>query len=119
MPDELTENLMDADAPCACGSDDHIERTNCFFCGYLCGFNATVRDGRVIDLAPDPTRYPYDPKVLKGCRRWRMNLDVLDHPDRINYPLKRKGERGANEWERVSWDEALDGIADKLSELRD
>ena len=119
MPDALTENMMAADAPCACDGGDHIERTNCFFCGYLCGFSATVRDGQVIDLKPDPTRYPYDPKVLAGCRRWRMNLDVLDHPDRINYPLRRAGERGANEWERISWDEALDDIANKLSGLRE
>ena len=29
-----------------------------------------------------------------------MNLDVLDDPNRINWPLRRKGERGSNEWER-------------------
>lgn len=96
-----------------------IKPTNCHFCGYLCAFNATVEDGRVVDLEPDPTRYPYDPTILAGCRRWRMNLDVLDSERRVNYPLRRVGERGSGEWERVSWDEALDDIAARLRALAD
>ena len=96
-----------------------IKPTNCHFCGYCCAFLATVEDGRVIDLKPDPTRYPYDERILAGCRRWRMNLDVLDSPRRVNYPLRRAGERGSGEWERVSWDEALDDIADLLADLRE
>ncbi|MBO4353249.1 MAG: molybdopterin-dependent oxidoreductase [Eggerthellaceae bacterium] len=95
-----------------------IKPTNCHFCGYCCAFLATVEDGRVVDLRPDPSRYPYDEKILAGCRRWRMNLDVLDSPRRVNYPLRRVGERGMGEWERVTWDDALDDIAVRLDELR-
>lgn len=94
-----------------------MHKTNCHFCGYLCAFEATVEDGRVIDLTPDPTRYPYDPAILKGCRRWRTNLTFLDDPHRVNHPLRRVGERGGNRWERVGWDEALDDIATRLKEL--
>ncbi|MBR3181984.1 MAG: molybdopterin-dependent oxidoreductase [Eggerthellaceae bacterium] len=96
-----------------------IRPTNCHFCGYCCAFLATVEDGRVIDLKPDPTRYPYDERILAGCRRWRMNLDVLDSPRRVNYPIRRVGQRGSGEWQRVSWDEALDDIAARLADLRD
>ena len=96
-----------------------VRKTNCHFCGYLCAFFATVEDGRVIDLEPDPSRYPYDPKILAGCRRWKMNLDVLDGADRVNHPIRRVGERGANTWERVIWDEALDDIAARLRALAD
>ena len=71
-----------------------VKPTNCHYCGYCCAFLATVEDGRVTDLAPDPSRYPYDERILAGCRRWRMNLDALDGPDRVNYPLRRAGERG-------------------------
>ncbi len=92
-------------------------KTNCHFCGYLCAFLATVEDGRVTDLAPDPTRYPYDPAILRGCRRWRTNLSFLDDPDRVNHPLHRVGERGSGRWEQVSWDEALDDIATRLEGL--
>ena len=96
-----------------------VKPTNCHYCGYCCAFLATVEDGRVTDLVPDPTRYPYDERILAGCRRWRMNLDALDGPDRVNYPLRRAGKRGGNEWERVSWDEALDDIAARLRALAD
>ncbi|MBQ3329074.1 MAG: molybdopterin-dependent oxidoreductase [Eggerthellaceae bacterium] len=96
-----------------------IKPTNCHFCGYCCAFLATVEHGRVVDLKPDPSRYPYDERILAGCRRWRMNLDVLDSPRRVNHPLHRVGERGSGEWERVSWDEALDDIARRLTALRD
>ena len=41
------------------------------------------------------------------------------HPDRINYPLKRKGGRGAGQWQRLTWDQALDEVADKLDGLRE
>lgn len=95
------------------------KKTNCHFCGYLCGFVATVEDGRVIDLVPDPTRYPYDERILQGCVRWKKNIDVLDSSGRINFPLKRAGERGCGQWERVSWDDALDGIASGLKSLRE
>ncbi len=94
-----------------------VRRTNCHYCGYCCAFLATVEEGRVTDLVPDTTRYPYDERILAGCRRWRMNLQALDDPARVNHPLRRVGERGSNEWEQVSWDEALDDIAARLSAL--
>ena len=52
-------------------AEREVLRTNCHFCGYLCAFNATVEDGRVMELEPDPTRYPYDARILAGCRRTR------------------------------------------------
>ena len=94
-----------------------IKPTNCHFCGYLCAFNATVEDGRIVDLEPDPTRYPYDAKILAGCRRWRCNIETLDASDRVNFPLHRVGERGSGKFERVSWDAALDDIAARLRTL--
>lgn len=92
-------------------------RANCHFCGYLCAFTATVEDGRLVDVEPDPTRYPYNDRTLAGCRRWRMNLSMADAPDRVNYPLKRVGERGGDAWERVTWDEAISEIAERLTDL--
>lgn len=91
--------------------------TNCHYCGYLCALVATVEDGRVIDIQPDTSRYPYDEQVVRQCRRWHMNLQDLDAPERINYPIRRVGERGSGLWERVSWDEALDDISRRLQAL--
>ena len=46
-----------------------------------------------------------------------MNVAALDAPDRVNWPLRRVGERGSGKWERVSWEVALDDIAERLAAL--
>ena len=97
---------------------ESVERpSNCQYCGYACAVIATVEEGRVTRLRPDPARYPYGSSVMASCKRWPMNVGALDAPDRVNYPLRRVGERGSGRWERVSWDEALDDIAARLSAL--
>ncbi len=106
---------------------ERIVKSNCHYCGYLCGFLATIEEveaseacpggERLVGLAPDPSRYPYDERIINGCRRWQMNLAEIDGPLRVNYPLKRVGERGSGQWERIGWEQALDEIASKLSEL--
>lgn len=104
-----------------------VVKSNCHYCGYLCGFLATVEEvepnercpsgQQLVSLDPDPSRYPYDERIIKGCRRWHMNLAEIDGPGRVNYPLKRVGERGSGHWERIGWDQALDEIASTLIDL--
>ena len=98
---------------------EHTKKTNCRLCGYLCGLSAQVEEGKVIAIEPDPERYPYDASIVKGCARCRRNLELIDHPARINYPFKRVGERGSGRWERISWEDALDEIAERLGKLKD
>ncbi len=93
--------------------------SNCQYCGYDCAVIATVEDGRVTGLRPDPARYPYGSQVMAACKRWPMNVAALDAPDRVNWPLRRVGERGSGKWERVSWETALDDIAARLLALAD
>lgn len=91
--------------------------TNCQYCGYDCALLARVEDGQVTGVRPDPARYPYGGEVMANCRRWPMNVEALDAPDRINVPLRRRGQRGSGQWDEVSWDEALDDIAARLTAL--
>jgi anaerobic selenocysteine-containing dehydrogenase len=62
-----------------------------------------------------------EPVAVKGpdCPRCYAQLDRRNHPDRLLYPLKRVGPRGSGQFERISWDEALDTIAERLSATRD
>ncbi|PLY01044.1 MAG: dehydrogenase [Desulfuromonas sp.] len=94
------------------------KQTNCRLCSYLCGLKANITKGRIAGLEPDPERYPYDTAIVSGCHRFHANLEFLEHPERLNHPLKRVGERGSNRWERISWEQALDEIAAKLLDLR-
>src|SRR6266850_1818597 len=50
----------------------------------------------------------------RNCAKGPATLNQIEDPERIRYPLRRTGERGVGEWERVSWDEALDDIAGRI-----
>ena len=93
-----------------------IKKGWCGPCHHRCGLNVILKDGKASKIVGDK-EHP----LSRGftCARGRMILEHLYHKDRINYPLKRKGERGENEWQRISWQQALDEIADKLNNLKE
>ena len=54
------------------------------------------------------------------CPRCLALKDYVYHPDRITHPMKRDPkDRGKNKWERMSWDETIDYVADRFIEIRD
>ena len=53
------------------------------------------------------------------CVRAEKVIDAMYHPSRLKYPLIRTGERGANKWKRIGFEDAVDLIAQRFSELRD
>ncbi len=71
-----------------------------------------VENGRATKLRGDP-----DHPVTRGflCGKVAKYLDREYSPERLLYPLKRDGEKGAGRFERISWDEALDTIAERLA----
>jgi len=93
-----------------------IKKSCCYFCHQNCGVLAYVKDGKVIAIEGDPD-FPTNSGGL--CCRGNIALQHLDHPDRINYPLKRVGKRGEGKWETISWDQAISEIAAKLAAIRD
>ena len=62
-----------------------------------------------------------DHPILKDviCMKGAYAPKHFAHPDRILYPLKRVGARGDGQWERVTWDEAMDDIAERLRAVID
>jgi hypothetical protein len=87
--------------------------TFCRICEPLCGMVATVEDGRITKLRPDPNH-----PLSRGYARPKgiAMAEVQNDPDRVLHPLRRKagvppGAAGPDDFERVSWEEALDGIA--------
>ncbi len=61
-----------------------------------------------------------DYPVNKGrlCPKGQAGLQVLYDPDRIQHPLRRKAGRGEGSWEKISWDEAMDLVTQRLKRLR-
>lgn len=77
-----------------------------------CGLRVRVTNGRVDEVTPDPE----DP-FSHGwhCRKGLAAKDRLESPLRITRPLRRNGPRGSGRWEPVSWDEALDLLAQSFT----
>jgi anaerobic selenocysteine-containing dehydrogenase len=77
----------------------------CGLCIARCGAVATVEDGRFARLEPDPTH----PTGQALCAKGRAAPELVYHPERLTYPLRRTRPKGASDpgWERIGWDEAL------------
>jgi anaerobic selenocysteine-containing dehydrogenase len=91
-------------------------RGYCALCTAHCATLTTVENGRAIRLDPDPDH----PNGGVMCVKGKAAPELVYHPERLNYPLKRTRPKGDSDpgWQRVSWDEALDDIARRLLELR-
>ena len=74
-------------------------RTYCGLCHPRCGLVLELENGKAVSVKGDK-EHPITRGML--CSRGRLMIDHLYHPDRINYPLKRAGERGGGQWEQVS-----------------
>ncbi|GIV67657.1 formate dehydrogenase subunit alpha [Caldilinea sp.] len=102
---------------------DRIVSTTCPYCGVGCNLQLHVKDDFIYRITS-----PHDAVVNKGnlCVKGRFGYDFMYHPDRVTTPLIRKtpqapGRRtqafDRSEWREVSWDEALDYVADRLVEI--
>jgi anaerobic selenocysteine-containing dehydrogenase len=80
-----------------------------------CSMRVTVKDGRVVAIRGNP-----DDPECKGAMTLRDQhlLEMLYAPDRLQYPMKRIGARGEGKWARISWDEALTTVADRLQAIK-
>ncbi len=90
--------------------------TLCEQCVWRCGVRAKVKDGQVYKLEGNPF-HPHSRGML--CPRGQAGIATLYDPDRLKYPLIRKGPRGQGQWVRASWDEALDYVAARMLEIKD
>jgi anaerobic selenocysteine-containing dehydrogenase len=95
-------------------SGEQVIRSNCRGCHGGCGVLVHVKDGRIIKLEGDP-EIPSNRGTM--CSKGLAYLQLVYHPDRLKYPLKRSGKKGEGKWQRISWDEALDTIANKYKEI--
>lgn len=85
-------------------------------CHDNCGVLMYVKDGKLAKVEGDPEN-PYNQGRL--CLRCLTVPDVIYHPDRILYPMKRAREdRGKDAWERITWDEAFDLCEAGLREIQ-
>ena len=92
--------------------EGETRHSTCVFCDGGCPVSITKRDGEIVIS-------PLNPEVPAICSKAINWEEYCFHPDRITKPLKNIGTRAEPVWQPISWDEALDDIAQKLSELID
>jgi anaerobic selenocysteine-containing dehydrogenase len=90
--------------------------TYCPLCVSRCGALATVEDGRLLALHPDPSH----PTGKALCVKGKAAPQIIEHPGRLLHPVRRTNPKDATDpgWEQITWDEALDTIATKLLAIK-
>ncbi len=83
-------------------------------CPDTCGMVVTMEDGRAVGLRGDRD-HPFTRGFL--CQKMARYLDRVYSPDRLMHPLRRMGAKGTGRFERISWDDALDEIADRFRSI--
>ncbi|MGR5063066.1 DMSO/selenate family reductase complex A subunit [Photobacterium sp. DNB22_13_2] len=85
-------------------------------CGSRCALRVHTKDGVITQIETDNRGddSEFGKHQIRACLRGRSIKHRVYNPDRLKYPMKRVGERGEGRFERISWDEALDLMADKL-----
>lgn len=93
-----------------------VPTTSTFDCGGRCPIRLHVKDNTILRVEGD---YIADSdRQLRTCLRCRAYRQYVHHPERLMHPLKRVGEKGEGRFERITWDEALDTLANKLKQVK-
>src|SRR4051812_13468439 len=97
-------------------STEHVVSTVCpLDCPDSCSLDVTVQDGRVTVIDGSSLNPVTDGYI---CAKVRRFPERVYGPDRLLYPAIRKGSKGYATFQRVTWDEALGTIADRLTDIR-
>ena len=87
--------------------------TICFNCEAACGLLAYV-DKQTLGIQKFEGNPAHPGSRGRNCAKGPATLNQVNDPERIRYPLRRVGPRGGGQWERVSWDEALDDVSRRI-----
>ena len=88
----------------------------CFMCSVRCPIKVLVKDGQVVWVEGNPHVPGMEGSL---CPRGAAGISLLYDNERVKSPMIRVGERGAGNWRKASWDEALDYVGEKLKAIID
>jgi anaerobic selenocysteine-containing dehydrogenase len=85
-------------------------------CPDACGITATLEDGKITELSGDP-EHPFTRGFL--CKKVRTYHHRVQSDERVLFPQRRVGKKGEARFERIAWDDALEILASRLTEIKD
>ncbi len=88
-------------------------------CSGTCKLNIHVRDNKVVKTSKRKFNSYPNGEIDRICLRGLSHPYNIYGPNRVRYPMRRVGERGSGEWERISWDEALNEISERWQKIRE
>jgi anaerobic selenocysteine-containing dehydrogenase len=95
---------------------DGVVKSHCRMCHGGCGVLVYTKKGKAVKIAGDPA-CPINHGTL--CSKGLASLQLAYHPDRLTYPVRRVGPKGSGQWERLSWDDALNSIGERILRYKD
>lgn len=108
----------DYEALAASNAPEEVKYTHCVMCNHSpkCGIKAIVKDDKVFRIEK---REGYNNNLL--CAKGVSSIQELYDPNRLLYPMKRTNPKGSEDpgWERISWEEALETIAEKFNGIKE
>lgn len=98
-------------APGSFADTTTVSGSFCEMCFWRCQIVGKLRDGKLVKLEGNPKSIDNGASI---CARGNAGVKLLYDTDRLKYPMKNVGKRGAPIWKRITWDEALDECASRL-----
>lgn len=94
-----------------CPQGIEVTKSVCMLCFMVCGIDAHVKDGKLIKVEGTEEN-PLNRGIL--CPKGKILPEYVYSPERIKYPMRKVN----GSWQRISWDDALDTIAEKLQNIK-
>jgi menaquinone reductase, molybdopterin-binding-like subunit len=95
--------------------EEKMIASSCGQCSVNCGIQVRVVEGRAVKINGNPQ------SLLVGGKlgpKGQTGLYTVYDPDRIQTPMKRLGNRGAGQWQPITWEQGIQEVAQKLAALR-
>jgi formate dehydrogenase major subunit len=89
-------------------------KTVCTYCGVGCSFDIWTKDRHILKV--QPTHGPAN--GISTCVKGKFGWDFVNSPDRLRKPLKRVTAEGHETFVEIEWDEALDIICEKFTQIK-
>jgi len=102
--------------PVVAKGETFYETSTCTLCPGGCGISVRMTDDRSVKIE-GLVGHPVNDGGI--CLLGLSGLQLLYGPNRVTGPLKRSGNRGSGQWQSISWDQAIEEMAEKMVQLRD